>query len=455
MGKYKVKGLKKEISKLDKFDNKVNAFIDTIIPAIIISIPIIFVLYILNIHGYFFPKGTVLFKLNYFYQFLMYILAIIYFYKLFVHKVSITKSDILLFIFMILTVLSTLFAVDKYIALNGYPNRYEGMYTLLFYCFLYLDCRLLSKDTDVKYLIRMMLLIVIIHFIFVLLQLTGLYQSVVYMYKSGDAIGLTENCNFLGSLMCLLSVISVTNFMLCEEKKNIEFNFVIFVIAYCTLLFANSSGPFLSFILSIFILIVVLFKKRIFNLKKFIFVLMSIVILYPICLFKNDEITPELKSNFNSVVNIIFSKNNDSNIDVDQNDNEQVIRDLGHGRIRIWSNVWKLIERKPLLGYGPDNLGLVYEKSSDDSKIADKAHNIYLHIGVSSGLLAMISYILWIIYTIILGLKSDNNTILGLCMGVIAYSIQGFFNINVLEVTPYFYITIGLMMFLVNEKKFI
>ena len=56
---------------MGKKKNKVNSLIDAIIPAVIMMIPIIFGLYILNIHGYFFPKGTILFRLNNFYQYLM------------------------------------------------------------------------------------------------------------------------------------------------------------------------------------------------------------------------------------------------------------------------------------------------------------------------------------------------------------------------------------------------
>lgn len=453
MGKYKIKNVKKE-TKLDKFDNKINSLIDSLIPAVIIIIPVIFILYILNIHGYFFPKGTILFRLNIFYQYLMYILGVIYFYKVIVKKVVITKSDIFLFIFMFFTILSTLFAHNTTIALEGYPNRYEGMYTLLFYCFLYLDCKLLSKDMDIKYLIRMMIVVSIIHIVLVILQLTGLYQSIIYMYKSGDAIGLTENCNFLGSLMCLFSIISVGGYLLYNKKEKKNYFLFIFLISYITLLLTNSSGPFISFIIAFILLVICLVVKKAFNYKKFFVSLIIIVFMYPVCLYKRDEITPELKSNFNTIINLVFGDSKGKNKENDKIDGiDSSIRDLGHGRIRIWSNVCKLIEEKPLLGYGPDNLGLVYEKSSDDNKIADKAHNIYLHIFVSSGVFAVLSYIMWIGYTIYLGLKSKNTTILILCFGIIAYSIQGFFNINVIEVTPYFYLTMGFMMYLINEKK--
>ena len=52
---------KKKETKLNKFDNKINSLIDSLIPAIMLLVPIIFILYVLNIHGYLFPKGSTLF----------------------------------------------------------------------------------------------------------------------------------------------------------------------------------------------------------------------------------------------------------------------------------------------------------------------------------------------------------------------------------------------------------
>lgn len=440
-------------NKLDIFDSKINSLINALIPAIMILIPLIFILYVLNIHGYIFPQNIFSFRLNYLYQYLFYLLGGVYIYKIIVRKVVITWNDIFLFIFMFMTIISTIFAFNTNIALYGYPNRYEGMYTLLFYCFLYLDCKLLDRKTNIKVLMKILVMVSIIHFIFAILQLTGLYEKIIFMYKSNTAIGLTENCNFLGSLMCLFSIISVGGYLLYSKKKDYCFYLFFLVICYSTLLLANSSGPFLSFILTFLVMVIVLIIKKLINYQKLFITIILLVILYPICLYRNDTITPELKNNFQVISKIIFKNNSLGKITEELDEPHSEIRKLGHGRIRIWNNVWNSIKKRPFIGYGPDNLGLVYKFSSDDTKIADKAHNIYLHIWVSSGLIALLSYILWLITTIFLGLKSKNNLVLILCFGVIAYSIQGIFNINVIEVTPYFYLTIGFMMFLINEKK--
>ena len=359
---------------------------------------------------------------------------------------------------MFFTILSTIFANNHNVALYGYPNRYEGMFTLLFYCFLYLDCKLLSSDVDVKYLIKIMISVSIIHLIVVITQLTGIYEKIIYMYTSGNAIGLTENCNFLGSLMCLISAISISGYLLYNKQEKSYYYLFIMIVSYITLLLANSSGPFISLIVTFIILLIVLSIKKRIDVKKVVIVSILLITLYPICLSKRDEITPEIKSNIKIILNLFNNKEESSKLDgvdnnSDNNSYQPNVRDLGNGRIKIWKNVWSLIKEKPILGYGPDNLGLVYEKGPYDTKNADKAHNIYLHIFVSSGLFAVIGYVLWVGYTIYSGLKSQNNTILILCFGIIAYSIQGFFNINVIEVCPYFYLTVGFMMLLVKENK--
>ena len=450
--------VKKKETTFDILNKKIDSLIEIIIPMIILLIPVLFVLYVLNIHGYIFPKvnGEPIFSLHKYYFYLMIVLSLIYVYKLCVMRIKITKSDIFLFIFMFWTIISTLTSYNKSIAINGYPGRYEGLFAILFYIFLYLDCKFLKNKENIFEYIKYMLFTAVIHFIVVVLQLSGLYGKVIYMYTSNTAIGLTENCNFLGSLMCTFAMISVACYMLFSKKKDDLYFLFIFLVSYATLLLANSTGPFISFIFSLILFIVYLIVKKQLVLKKVFVIVCCLIVLYPICLYKKDTITPDIKSHTAYIVSKVkglFSKQSESSSDkvIDNMDIE--VRNLGNGRIRIWSNVFKLIKKRPLLGYGPDNLGLVYEKSADDNKIADKAHNIYLHIWVSSGIFALIGYILWVIYTIYLGIKNDNPLVVCLIFGVIAYSIQGLFNINVLEVTPYFYLILGFAMLLVNEKK--
>lgn len=443
--------IKKKKTLKDKIYDKIIEYRKTLITTVIIMIPIIFVLYILNVHNYIFPKAidNIIFRLDIYYRYLAIIFAFIHFYELYYTKEKPSLGNCFLYLFLGTTIVSTIFAYNFNIAIFGYPNRYEGMFTLLFYGFLYLNCQ---QVKDKNYVLKMTKIIIFYTFIqlfTVILQLTGLFSKLIYMYETGDAIGLTENCNFLGSLMCMLSMITSGAFILKIEKKNI-FYLIAFIVSYITLLLANSTGPFLSFIVTFALFIVYALVKKILNKKNALVITLLIVVLYPVILYKRDDITPEIKSHV-----LYFVDKFQNNDDVANEADVLTTNQLGHGRIKIWKNVWKLIKDNPIIGYGPDNLGIVYKEFIvDNYKVADKAHNIYLHVWSSSGIFALIGYLGFVIINVKDSLKSKDIFALCLSFGIIAYSIQGIFNINVNEVTPYFYVILGFMASLVNNDKY-
>ena len=433
----------------DKIYDKIIEYRPTLITTVIFIIPIIFVLYILNVHNYIFPKAinTVIFRLDLYYRYFAIIFAFMHFYELYYLKEKPSLSNCFVYLFLGATVISSIFAYNTDIAFFGYPNRYEGLFTIMFYCFLLLNCQKINNAYYVQKMTKIIIFYTFIQFITVVLQLTGLFSKVIYMYKTGNAIGLTENCNFLGSLMCMLSMIASASFILKLEKKN-NFYLIAFTISYITLLLANSTGPFLSFIVAFFIFSIFGLIKKCLYKKNLLIIILLIITLYPIVLKKRDDITPEIKSH------ILYFVNKFQNNDSIDNEKNLTINQLGHGRVKIWKNVWILIKNKPIIGYGPDNLGVVYKGYIDDNyKIADKAHNIYLHIWVSSGIFALVGYLGFVILNIKKSLRSKNAFIICLSFGVIAYSIQGLFNINVNEVTPYFYLILGFMISMVNSEN--
>lgn len=441
--------IKKQVIK-DMIYDKIIEYRQTLITTVIMMVPVIYLLYILNVHHYILPSflgNSVIFRLDIYYRYFAIIFAFMHFYELYYKKEKPSLSNCFLYLFIVMTIISTIFAHNQTIAIFGYPNRYEGLYTLLFYCFLYLNCQKLDDSYYVKKMTKVIISVSFIHLSFVILQLTGVFSKIIYMYKSGDAIGLTSNCNFLGSLMCMLSMLTIGGYLLKDNQERI-FYLISFIISYITLLLANSTGPFISFIGTFIVYIIVLLIKKKQQWKKIFISLILIISLYPIVLYKNDNITPEITSHINYILDkmgIIDSNKENGNKILTTNQ-------LGHGRMRIWKNTWQVIEKSPWIGYGPDNLGLVYEKSKNETKIADKAHNIYLHIMSSSGIFALIGYLGFIIINIIKSLKSNNNFVIILCFSIIAYSIQGIFNINVNEVTPYFYIILGFMVSLNKQK---
>ena len=95
------KNLKKLTKWLKKYNKYVDKFLNIFIPAIMILIPVIFSLYVLNVHGYI----SIGFRLDIYYRYLLYILVLIYIYKIVIKKVEFTKSDMFICLFMFITIL--------------------------------------------------------------------------------------------------------------------------------------------------------------------------------------------------------------------------------------------------------------------------------------------------------------------------------------------------------------
>ena len=92
----------------------------------------------------------------------------------------------------------------------------------------------------------------------------------------------------------------------------------IFIVSYATLLLANSTGPFISFIFSLILFIIYLIVKKQLVLKKVLVVVCCLIVLYPVCLYKKDTITPDIKSHTAYIVSKVkglFSKQSESSSD--------------------------------------------------------------------------------------------------------------------------------------------
>ena len=137
---------------------------------------------------------------------------------------------------------------------------------------------------------------------------------------------------------------------------------------------------------------------------------------------------------------------------------------LGSGRMEIWEKSLELAIKNPIVGVGYDNLYLAYYEGKNLSEViftsvdgqivakrkyneyVDNAHNVYLHTWVTSGLIGLIPYLILCLYTFIRGLKTKENLVILLLGGFVAYSVQAFANINVLQVAPIYYVIIGLIL---------
>lgn len=134
---------------------------------------------------------------------------------------------------------------------------------------------------------------------------------------------------------------------------------------------------------------------------------------------------------------------------------------LFSNRAFIWSRSIPLLKDYIFIGSGPDNFPIAYPQFDVAGKlnymgiytIVDKPHNMYLQIGINTGLMSLLSllslFIIYFIQSVKLFLKKFEHHYLNMMgiacfLGVTAYLFAGIFNDQKVSVAPLFYIMLGL-----------
>jgi len=128
----------------------------------------------------------------------------------------------------------------------------------------------------------------------------------------------------------------------------------------------------------------------------------------------------------------------------------------------IWSRSIPMLKDTVLVGHGPDTYALEFPQHdyvgklnsfSSHRMIVDKPHNMYLQIGINTGVVSLLGllalYLMYFIDSMKLYFKRDINSFLeyvgvGAFVGVMSYLAAGMFNDQIISVAPLFYSMVGL-----------
>lgn len=128
----------------------------------------------------------------------------------------------------------------------------------------------------------------------------------------------------------------------------------------------------------------------------------------------------------------------------------------------IWSRSIPMLKDTVLIGYGPDTYPIVFPQDdvvgklnsfSSYGRIVDKPHNMYLQIGINTGLLSLLAmlslFLIYIYDSLRLYLRWDSEEYLyyigiGIFVGIVSYLTAGVFNDQMISVAPLFYSMLGL-----------
>ena len=389
-------------------------------------------------------------------------LLFIYIKDIIVKKRKLDIFDYLFYILIIAGIISVIFSIDKSYAVLGKEFRHEGFLSILSYYLLFINWKINGTKEDIKKFIKLLVVIALLNSVYALLQIYTNFNFIIrFDLDPMMASGLCGNPNFFGSY--IVTVISIITYIFMINKRISIKDILIIILLFISLINCQSTGPFLTYIIFLFLMIIYLLVKRNFKLKKFLIVLIILILTYSgVYLINKYQIKSyrcELCDLKNELIKVNKKENSDNNIDIT------------NGRLEIWQNSIDIFVKYPIIGVGFDNYELAYPNPKVDNSftftlttnneiknetpiiyyVVDNAHNVYLHTLISTGILGLVPYLILCLLTFIKGLKSKNKLETILLAGFVAYSIQAFANISVIQVAPIYYIIIGLMLSIKQE----
>lgn len=364
--------------------------------------------------------------------------------------------DYLFYVLVIIGVISIIFSIDKNLAIFGKSLRHEGFLSILSYYLLFINWKNNGTNDDIKKYVKLLIIIGIINGLYSILQVYTNFNFILRYYDNGRmASGLCGNPNFLGSLIVtILSIVSCKYLLNKEKKTKLIFILILLII---TLINCQSTGPVLTYVITlIFLTIFINIKKH--NILKKLYSLIAIITITYIGVYS---------------LNMILDSSGIFKIkkEISTTALKETVQSGGNGRIRIWKNSLGIVKKYPIIGVGYDNFYLAYPNTKVEEDVNfivtnntvkrvnrgyllyDNAHNIYLHTLVSTGILGLIPYLFLCLLTFIKGLKLKEKSGILLLGGFVAYSIQGFANISVIQVAPIYYLIIGLILSIKEEPN--
>lgn len=371
---------------------------------------------------------------------------------------TLDKKDIVILVFMGLVMISTCLSSNKTTSVLGEKYRYEGLLMFATYVCIYLSAKKYFKYKKISIFINIMF------FTSMAIGILGIMQKYIntnkfYPIFSGGIFSTFGNPNFFGSFISIVLPIAVSVFLLKGSKRAAILSLIMF---FDMVACGTRSAWVAALIVGIIIIIYGVKQKNKTYFKRISFLLICFIMIW-IYLFYGVEIAfKEGKVTIETSYSDVRFKAEKIKMEYQQSQNEENLNIMGSGRIEIWKMTLKLISKQPIFGCGTDNLknGLAENCGYENNKYmertrtyVDKAHNEYLHIAATIGIPALICYLLFIALILIPKIKLilNNDTYFIICLAIISYLVQAFFNISVIGIAPLFWMLLGLS----DNKDFI
>ena len=311
-------------------------------------------------------------------------------------------------------------SVDPLFSFWGSPYRGGGLVDFIFYFVFAVLAFILFKKEDWKKAFDFSIIIGVLVSLIGIIQYFGLFNNFFLAVPSRPASTM-GNTDILALYLLLLSFITLS-YTIKENKIRLKalYSASLAIFLFTLLITGSRAGFFGLLIGGIYFFLA--YPKKVPALK--IGAVVLLVVVCGVVIYANtiNQYPKFLENNrlFNSV---------ESRLSVKLITNDP--------RFAAWQIELNAIKSKPVLGYGPENFAVGFDKYYDpsipylnrDTSWYDKAHNIILQTGVEAGILGIIAY-LGLFVTLFWQLQKNKNIIAhgiqATLLGYLAANLFGF-----------------------------
>ena len=348
--------------------------------------------------------------------------------------------------------LASVFSVEPYFSFWSWPVRSGGFVNFAFFiAFAMLAFLIIKKEDWIKFWNFSIGIGLLVCFI-AIAQFFGPFKNILPIVdnRPSSTVG---NPIFLGMYLLFLTLMSLALF-LKEGNKYLRL-FYIFssIIFFYTIVLTESRACYIGLVAGVIVFLINYPKKYLF--LKILIISCLIAAALAVSIANAPSYFPEFVQH-NRVIQSLSPRLKFQAL-------------YNEGRLSAWKISAQAIQNRPLLGWGPENYPVGFDKyydpktipfNNDNSDWWDRAHNIFLDVGVQAGLLGIFSYLFllfalfWQIYKLKKNAGNENEkvAIVGIQAILVSYIAANFLSFDSFVTYLMFFFTIGYILSLQQEN---
>ncbi len=291
--------------------------------------------------------------------------------------------------------LSTLFSINPYTSFWGYYSRYhQGLLTTICYTILFFAASIYLDKKSVQKLIKVSVGTAVVISLYAIAQRLGVDKTLWIQDVVNRPFSTLGQPNWLAAYLLPNLFLSLYFLQTKNSKKYYSLFTIYYLLIFTALLLTKSRSGFIALAISYLVYWVLLLRqfsfikiKRELSLSTFYFLLVAVLVGTPY--------TP-------SISTLIQSR--PANLPAITSGGTQLENggtESGDIRRIVWSGALELIKKHPILGTGPETFAYTYywerptthNNTSEWDYLYNKAHNEYLNIAATTGVLGLLAYL--------------------------------------------------------------